>query len=292
MTDAKGLLGLEERVADAGGCAMHYFVGGVEDGQPLVLVHGLGGAAENWVELVPRLRHWFRLLVPDLPGHGGSAPPPEPPSLTDYAQRVAAIADREGFLPGNMVGHSFGGLVSLRLALLRPGDVRRLVLACPAGISSTGRRARFALRVLGVLKPARRVARHREAVGRSERLRYLVFGRWGAADPAALSESAVDGFLSGPLLHTDTASAARALVVDDPRADLESLRCPCLLLWGARDTQLPVDDAFEYARRMSAELRVVADCGHLLIGERPDACADAITEFAGPNAPPVTVRSE
>jgi pimeloyl-ACP methyl ester carboxylesterase len=279
VTDAKGLLGLEERLADAGGCAMHYFVGGLEDGQPLILVHGLGGAAENWVELVPRLRDSFRLLVPDLPGHGGSAPLSEPPSLTDYAERVAVVADREGFLPGNVVGHSFGGLVSLRLALVRPEDVRRLVLACPAGISSTARRARFALQVLGVLKPARRVARHREVVGRSARLRYLVFGRWGAADPAALSESAVEGFLSGALLHTDTVSAARALVADDPRAELESLRCPCLLLWGARDTQLPVDDAFEYARRMRAELRVVADCGHLLIGERPDACAGAIAEF-------------
>jgi 3-oxoadipate enol-lactonase len=270
---------LEERIADTGGCAMRYFVGGAEDGQPLVLVHGLGGAAENWVELVPRLRTSFRLLVPDLPGHGGSAPLTEPPSLTDYAERVAAIAEHERFLPGNVVGHSFGGLVALRLALLRGNDVRRLVLACPAGISSTRRRARFGLRVLAVLKPARRVAPHRQAVGRSERLRYLVFGRWGAADPAALSENAVEGFLSGTLLHTDTASAARALVVDDPRADLESLRCPCLLLWGARDTQLPIDDAFDYTRRMRADLRVIADCGHLLIGERPDACADAIAEF-------------
>jgi pimeloyl-ACP methyl ester carboxylesterase len=270
---------LEERLADAGGCTVRYFVGGAEDGQPLVLVHGLGGAAANWVELVPRLQESFRLLVPDLPGHGGSAPLPEPPTLTDYAERVAAIAEHEGFLPANVAGHSFGGLVALRLALLRTEDVRRLVLVCPAGISSTRRRARFALRMLSVLKPARRVARHREAVGRSERLRSLVFGRWGAADPAALSESAVAGFLSGPLLHTDTASAARALVVDDPRAELESLRCPCLLLWGARDNQLPIDDAFDYARRMRAELRVVADCGHLLIGERPDACAAAMTDF-------------
>jgi len=40
-----------------------------------------------------------------------------------------------------------------------------------------------------------------------------------------------------------------------------------------------VDDAFEYARRLGAPLRVIADCGHLLVGERPDACADAIERF-------------
>ena len=52
-----------------------------------------------------------------------------------------------------------------------------------------------------------------------------------------------------------------------------------LVLWGARDNQLPVDDAFDYARRLRAQLRVIADCGHLLIVERPAACADAITGF-------------
>jgi pimeloyl-ACP methyl ester carboxylesterase len=51
------------------------------------------------------------------------------------------------------------------------------------------------------------------------------------------------------------------------------------VLWGARDNQLPVGDAFEYARRLRAPLRLIADCGHLLIGERPEACADAITGF-------------
>jgi pimeloyl-ACP methyl ester carboxylesterase len=42
---------------------------------------------------------------------------------------------------------------------------------------------------------------------------------------------------------------------------------------------VPVDDALEYARRLRAELRVVADCGHLLVGERPEVCVDAISEF-------------
>jgi pimeloyl-ACP methyl ester carboxylesterase len=60
------------------------------------------------------------------------------------------------------------------------------------------------------------------------------------------------------------------------------------VLWGARDNQLPIGDAFDYARRLRGRLRVIADCGHLLIGERPDACADAIERFlAGePAVPP------
>jgi pimeloyl-ACP methyl ester carboxylesterase len=89
----------------------------------------------------------------------------------------------------------------------------------------------------------------------------------------------VHGFLRGPALHTDSLGAGLALVADDPRHDLERVRCPVLLLWGARDKQVPVTDGFEYARRLHAPLRVIADCGHLLIGERPEVCARAALEF-------------
>src|SRR3712207_7289760 len=60
------------------------------------------------------------------------------------------------------------------------------------------------------------------------------------------------------LFRSDALSAGRALVVDDPRMDLARLRCPALVIWGARDHQVPVADAFEYARRLNAPLRVVA----------------------------------
>src|SRR5439155_24190648 len=60
---------------------------------------------------------------------------------------------------------------------------------------------------------------------------------------------------------------------------LERIDVPTLVLWGADDGQLPLDDGFEYARRLRAQMRTIAGCGHLLIGERPDACAHAIEDF-------------
>jgi pimeloyl-ACP methyl ester carboxylesterase len=91
----------------------------------------------------------------------------------------------------------------------------------------------------------------------------------------------VHGLLLPPREHSDVWSAGRALARDDPRLDLHRVGCPVLCLWGARDEQVPVDDAYEYARRLRAPLRVIADCGHLLVAERPDACADAIETFLG-----------
>jgi pimeloyl-ACP methyl ester carboxylesterase len=272
-----GLPGFEERFAAVKGGRLRYFVAG--SGEPLVLLHGLGGAASNWFALAPELASRRRVLVPDLPGHGGSSPLPAVASLDAFADRVGRLAEREGVLPAPVVGHSLGGLVALRTAARFPGAVRALVLAAPAGISSLTRRARYALRIVGIVRPAKLIAPYRRLVAHSPFLRSAVFGYWGASDPAALSPRAAAGFLAGAPLHTDTVSAAAALVRDDPRPDLAAVDCPSLVLWGARDHQLGVADGFEYARRLNASVRVIADCGHLLIGERPDACLAAIDEF-------------
>ena len=276
MTDAK-LPGLEERFASVKGVQMRYFVGG--EGPPLVLVHGLGGAASNWTELAPLLARRHRLLVADLPGHGGSTALPGVSGLEPFADRVALIAEREGMLPAPVVGHSLGGMVVLRWALRRPDEVRALVLAGAAGLSIGNVWGRQLLSIFTSVRPGRLAARYRGWVSRSPLLRRLVFGFVSVADPPALSNEAVEGFLAAQLLHTDVDSAWQALRIDDPRQELEAVRCPVLVLWGAEDVQLPLDDAFEYTRRLRAQLRVIPGCGHLLIGERPDACARAIDEF-------------
>jgi magnesium chelatase accessory protein len=281
VTDAKAIPGFEERFAEVKSSRLRYLLGGPADAPPIVLVHGLGGCSANWVDVAPLLARRRRVLVPDLPGHGLSAPLAAVPNLSVFADRVALLAEREGMLPAAFVGHSLGGVVAVRLALRRPNDVEALVLAATAGISSTTRRARYGLRILGIIGPRRLVAPWADRVARSAFLRYAVFGHWGAADPLILSDAAVDGFLEGTRLTSDSVSAARAIVADDVRQELGELRCRTLVLWGARDNQLPLADGFDFARRLGAPMRVIADCGHLLIGERPELCAGAIEGFLG-----------
>jgi pimeloyl-ACP methyl ester carboxylesterase len=273
MTVAK----LTERSVEVDGRRLQYLVGG--HGTPLVLVHGLGGSATNWCELAPLLTPSHRLVIPNLPGHAGSDPLGRDDGLEAYAERVAAIMEHEDAIPAPVVGHSLGGLVALKLALRRPEAVSALVLAGAAGLSSGRRFIRELLTVATVLRPGRLAGRYRSRISRSPWLRRFVFGFVSVADPVGLTDTAVDGFLAGQVLHTDTASAWRALRREDPRQELDRLECPVLVLWGTEDAQLPLDDAFEYARRLRAPLRVIAGCGHLLIGERPDACADAIASF-------------
>jgi pimeloyl-ACP methyl ester carboxylesterase len=272
VTDATILLGgLEERLYERRGAVIRTFEGG--EGPPLLLVHGFGGAAWNFSELAPLLPG-RRLIIPDLPGHGASSPLPAP-TLTGFADVLAEILDR----PVDVLGHSLGGVVALHLAERHPQLVRSLVLAAAAGISSSTRLAELTIALTGIVQPGRIAGRRVARVARSRRLRRLVFGSFEVANPDLLTERAVHGFLRGPTLHTDALGAGLALVADDPRKDLDRVRCPVLVLWGARDRQVPLEDGFEYARRLGAPLRVIADCGHLLIGERPDVCARAVLEF-------------
>lgn len=270
--EATALLpGFAERFHEARGVRLRWFEAG--EGPPLVLLHGFGGGAWNFAELAPRLAG-RRVVVPDLPGHGGSSALAAP-TMAGLADAVAWLVDE----PAVVVGHSMGAVVALRLAERHPDLVAGLVLAAPAGISTSTRRSEAFISLVGAVQPARLLGRGIDRIASSPGARRLVFGHLEVANAEALSARAVHGFLRPSRLHTDAVGAGLALAHEDPRAFLGRVHCPALVLFGARDRQVPPEDGFVYASRLGAELRLVADCGHLLIGERPDVCARAVLAF-------------
>jgi len=269
--------GFEERELRQGGTRLRYLVGGA--GPPLALVHGLGGAPCNWLRVAPALAAERRVIVPALPGHGGSGALRSAPTLDPFAAAVLAVLEHEQALPAPWVGHSLGGIVGLRAAVLRPEAVAGLVLAAAAGISSSTRAGAVTVTTLGRIRPERLIRRQRRRVARSPLGRTLAFGWWAVADPVAFDPEMAEAFLEGAAQQTDPRSAGLALVRSDSRRDLDRVSCPCLCLWGAADNWVPVADGMEYARRLRAPLRLIADCGHLLIGERPDAVTAAVRDF-------------
>ena len=276
-SEATLLAGFRPLFAEFRGARVRYFAGGT--GRPVVLLHGLGGAATNWTRLAPLLARSRRVIVPDLPGHGRSGSIGGPADLRAYADCVAQILGRETTEPAVVVGHSMGGVVALRLAVAHPARVSALALVESAGISSASRRAEAFLALTGLLKPARHAGRLRHQIAPRSSLRALTFGYWGAGLARDLTAEAVLGFLEGGHHATDVGAASSALVRDDPRLDLDRVVCPALVLWGSRDRMVPLEDGFEYARRLGAPIRVVAGAGHLLIGERPEECASILEAF-------------
>ncbi|MGI8607392.1 MAG: alpha/beta fold hydrolase [Gaiellaceae bacterium] len=276
-SEATLLAGFRPLFAEFRDARLRYFAGGA--GRPVVLVHGLGGAATNWTRLAPLLARSRRVIVPDLPGHGRSGSFGRSADLGAYADCIAAILERETAAPAALVGHSMGGVVALRLAVAHPVRVSALVLVESAGISSASRRAEAFLALTGLLKPARHAGRLRHHIAPRSSLRGLTFGYWGAGLARDLTAEAALGFLEGGRDATDVATASAALIRHDPRLDLDRVACPALVLWGSRDRIVPLEDGFEYARRLRAPIRVVAGAGHLLIGERPEECASILEDF-------------
>ena len=112
------------------GARLYYQAAGPSHGNapPLVLIHGLGSSSADWEGQVPEFSKHFRVIVPDLRGHGGSS------RAGDYrVERFAAdtwqLLDHLRIENPALLGHSMGGAVAMQMVLDRPGRVRKLVLA-------------------------------------------------------------------------------------------------------------------------------------------------------------------
>ena len=273
MTCATALLDLDPFSVRLATGSIRSFDGG--QGEKVVLLHGLGGSAANWTEVLDRLVPGHRVLALDLPGHGGSDPLPRGASVDDYADAVAVAIDRRGGAPALVVGHSFGGQVALRLAVRHPRLVQALLLVVSSGVASLPRRSAMGGQLTTALRPGRWLAPLASRYAGSTWFRMLAFRPFLVADAAAFPPRAVLGFFAELREHRDVRGAFRALLADMQGDDVE-LGCPAIVVWGADDGIVPVEHGLRLARLLGAPLRVVADCGHLVIGERPDAVVDAI----------------
>jgi pimeloyl-ACP methyl ester carboxylesterase len=122
---------VKTHTVSANGIRQQVHMGGPEDGQPVLLVHGNCSSAAFWQPLLRALPDDHRIIAPDLRGYGGTetAPVHARRGLRDFADDVLAVLDvvSPGVRPV-VVGHSMGGGVAMQLTIERPGQVAALVL--------------------------------------------------------------------------------------------------------------------------------------------------------------------
>lgn len=103
-------------------------------GRPLVLLHGLADSRRTWRRVAPLLARDFRVLMPDLPGHGWSGRPDAPYTLDWYARTIAHWMDAAGVESAHVCGHSFGGGIAQWMLLENRSRIDRLALVAPGGL--------------------------------------------------------------------------------------------------------------------------------------------------------------
>ena len=122
--------GVESHSVQVAGYRVHYLAEGPAGGPVVVLVHGLGGRAEDWLNLAPYLvKAGYRVYLPDLPGYGRSEKPADfSYSVRDEAEVVVGFLDALGLKQVDLGGWSMGGGIVQHVAFRHPERVRRLML--------------------------------------------------------------------------------------------------------------------------------------------------------------------
>jgi pimeloyl-ACP methyl ester carboxylesterase len=253
------LHGVESRAVQVHGYRIHYLAEGPANGQPVVLVHGLGGRCEDWRNLAPYLAQaGFRVYMPDLLGYGRSQMPADfSYSVRDEAGIVIGFLDVLGLKQVDLGGWSMGGWIVQLAAAEAPGRVARLMLFDSAGLHVT---PDWDTRLFTPTTPAQ-----------LSQLEWLLTPH---PDP-------IPGFVAADILrlsgHTgwvvDRAMASMLTGQDVTDTILPALKMPLLIVWGEKDRLIPVDQAQTmHQLAPKSDLEIIAGCGHLA----PVECAAQI----------------
>ena len=283
MTRRVRVLGREVNVVDMGG-----------SGPPLLFVHGLGGAWQNWLLNMPAFAGSHRVVALDLPGFGASEMPAdrEDASIRGFAKAVDAVCDELGIDCPVVVGNSMGGFVGAELALSYPTRVEKLVLVSAAGLSTEylAREPLLALARLWAAGTTRAGART-EMVVRRLRLRRL-FLQTVVLYPERLSVPLTAELVQGAG-KPGFVPALSSLIGYSFRDRLTQIEMPVLIVWGRNDLLVPVEDAERFERLIGANAHKVIfeDTGHLAMLERPGRFNELLAAFiAGEREPQAGVE--
>jgi 3-oxoadipate enol-lactonase len=250
----------------------HIFFDDVGSGTPVVLGHSFLCTGEMWREQVSVLAKGYRVINPDLRGHGRSGPAHRPFSLYDAVEDVIAILDLLDIERAVWCGLSIGGMVAIRAALTRPERVAALILLdTDAGSETLAQKLKY--RAMGVGTRTMGIRPFLPAITR------LMFGSTTIRQNPDLVRQWRDVFASvdvrSALMCLDTAMKRDSVV---PR--LPEIEAPSLVMAGEEDRSLPL----ALSRRIHEGLRdstltVVRRAGHLSALEQPAQVNDAITGF-------------
>jgi pimeloyl-ACP methyl ester carboxylesterase len=246
------------------------------NGDPLLLVMGLGGRAADWNDrFVDALATSRRVVLFDNRGTGSSSKPLPPYTMAQMTDDAARVLDAAKIERAHVFGFSMGGMIAQRLALDHASRVDALVLM------STHMGGR------GVVPPSREVMAifQAPATGRAaaeivrERVRAITAPSFADTHADAL-QSLVDIAIAQPTPLHAIAAQMQAVIEDDRSARIASIAARTLVVHGDRDRLIPIENGRAIASTIPhARLHVLEGCGHLPQWEMTNALLDVVTTF-------------
>jgi 3-oxoadipate enol-lactonase len=245
-------------------------------GPPLFLFHSLLSDRASFDAIVPALSRSFRVIVPELPGFGGSQ------AVTGG---LAAVADRMAQMMRDaaagedaiVLGNGYGGFVALQMAIRHPGIATKLILAdCGAAFSEAGREA---FRNMAAASSAKGLAAITDVA-----MRRLFAPEFQAQHPD-LMQGRREAFL-----RTDPdvfRAACDALAKLDLRGEVAKVKVPVLVLVGEHDEATPPPMSHELAGLLPrARLEIIPGCAHVPQLQAPQTFLEVIGDFLTTSSAP------
>jgi len=251
------------------------------EGRPLVLLHGMWDSRRTWRRVAPTLAERFRVLMPDLPGHGFSGRPDAPYTLTWYAATILAWLDALRVEQAHVCGHSYGGGVAQWMVLQDRARVERLALVSSGGL---GKRVGLGLRLASFPVGGPLIAPAVLRLGTRWMLQAAP-GTFGHNEPEE-----IDRFVRMTRIPGSGRAFCRTVRgVINPLGqhvqtwqrigEVERLP-PVAAFWGEKDPILPLSHGLAARRRIEGStLSVFPGCGHYPHLDNPDRFARELTEF-------------
>jgi len=230
-------------------------------GKQVLILHGWADTGRNWRAIARRLSRTYEVIVPDLPGFGGTEAPKSVWGLEDYAKFVGSFIAKAGFVPYAIVGHSNGGAIAIRGVSSDMLHPTKLVLLASAGIRDEAHGRKNAWRLLA---KAGKIAATPLPSSARNRLRSRLYRAAG----------------SDMLIAEHLQETFKRVVSDDVRNDTRRVTMPTLLLYGENDSSTPPRFGEMLSRPMAdATFRTIQGAGHLIQIDEPDSVVRFMEEF-------------
>jgi pimeloyl-ACP methyl ester carboxylesterase len=261
-----------------------------EGEEVLLLIHGMAGSAHTWRAVLPQLAKKYRVIAPDLIGHGQSSKPRTDYSLGAFAVGLRDLLDELGVASATVVGHSLGGGVAMQFLYQHPEYCRRLVLISSGGLGPdvgwilrllAAPGAEFVMPVIApapVLRAGNAARSWFSSMGLRSPRGAEIWNAYSSFADRGTREAFIRTLRSVVDYRGQSVSALNRLNLREG--------LPVLAIWGEKDDIIPVDHAYSALQaRPDCRLEILPNVGHFAQVEAPEVVVDLIDELISTTDP-------
>jgi len=254
---------IQEKQISIDGLSVNYKIAG--EGFPFLILHGWGGSSNSWVEVQKILSiKGYKVINLDLPGFGKSSSPVVPWEIKDYADFVLKFVNKIGLEKIILLGHSFGGRISIKFAVKHPERLKILILCASAGVKlpyTFTQVAIFYISRVGNFVLSPKVLRRIKDWLRNN-FYMLIRQRDYQKVKGAMKET------------------FKKIIIDDQTPELPDIKTKTLIIWGERDRTVPIRAAHIIKEKIpGSTLEFIPRASHTPNLETPEKLSETILKF-------------